>query len=146
MTFREAVENTPDIATGYKTGLNALGQDRSKVSATNPRQLNGSVDIDSCTKERYPNENRWDYALSYNDKVYFVEVHPAKMDEIDVMLRKLQWLKDWLVRYAPHMNALEKALPAYYWIQSGKYSIPKTAPQYRKISQNGLVPRPRLVL
>ena len=90
LTFEQAVKATPDVENGYKTGLGALGQYKNKINATNTRLLNGSVDIDACTTEKYPNANRWDYALAYNQKVYFVEVHSANTSEVSTVKRKLQ--------------------------------------------------------
>jgi len=139
LTFKEAVESTPDIATGYKTGLIALGQYSNKVSVRDTRLLGGSVDIDACTVAKYPDANRWDYALAYNHKVYFVEVHPAHTSQVSKMLEKLQWLKNWLIFNASEINKLKAEQP-YYWIQSGGCDILKTSSQYRRIMQVNLKP------
>jgi hypothetical protein len=146
MTFRQAAEETPDVADGYQSGLSALGQYSRKVFCSNSRLLEGSIDIDTCTKRKYPSDNRWDYALSYNQKIYFVEVHPANTSEIATVLKKLQWLKGWLNRHAQKINQLPKAQPAFYWIQSGSFAIPKNSPQFRKIVQNNLKPTSQLSL
>jgi hypothetical protein len=145
MTFKEAVETTPDIATGFQTGLTALGRYKVKISISNTRLLEGSVDIDSCTTAQYPNNNRWDYAFAYNKEIYFIEVHSAYTGEVDVVLKKLQWLKDWLNNKAPNINRLKAKMP-YYWIQSNGFAIPKTSPQYKRITQARLKPIPRLSL
>ncbi|MDR0865987.1 MAG: hypothetical protein LBO74_13795 [Candidatus Symbiothrix sp.] len=144
MTFKEAVEITPEIVNGFQTGLTALGKHKEKIAVSNTRLLEGSVDIDLTTKPLYPHENRWDYALAYDKKVYFVEVHPANTSEVDVVLKKLQWLKDWLKNKAPHISSLKADAP-YYWIQSSNFAI-KTSPQYRRISQAKLIPIKRLSL
>jgi hypothetical protein len=146
MTFRQAAEGTPDVAGGYQSGLSALGQYSRKVSCKNPRLLEGSIDIDTCTEKKYPTDNRWDYALSYSQKIYFVEVHPANTSEIDAVLKKLQWLKSWLELHAPKINQLSKAQPAFYWIQSGGFAILKNSPQFRRIIQNNLKPTSQLLL
>jgi len=139
LTFKQAVEATPDIANGYKNGLSALGQYSNKINAADTRLLNGSVDIDTCTTLKYPNANRWDYALAYSQKVYFVEVHSAKTSEVSAVLRKLQWLKDWLNSHAPEINKM-KAQQPYYWIMSNNNKILKGSSQARQISQAGLKP------
>jgi hypothetical protein len=146
MKFKQAVEKTPDVASGYKSGLSALGKYSQKMSCGNVRLLEGSVDIDTCTRTKYPNDSRWDYALSYNQKIYFVEVHPASTSEISAILDKLCWLKDWLNQHAPKINQLPKAQPAFYWIQSSNFAILKTSPQFRKIVQHNLKPISRLLL
>ena len=140
MTFKEAIETTPDVADGYQTGLKAIKKEyRNKIKVFDTQLLNGSVDIDSCTTHLYPNDNRWDYAFSYNQEVYFVEGHSAKTGEISVVLKKLAWLKDWLVQHAPNINKLKASQP-YFWIQSNKFAILTTSPQYRRVVQEGLKP------
>jgi len=139
LTFKEAVESTLDIATGYKIGLIALGQYSNKVSVRDTRLLGGSVDIDACTAAKYPDANRWDYALAHNQKIYFVEIHPAITSEVSTMLKKLRWLKNWLNDHAPEINKLKAEQP-YYWVQSGKCAILKGSNQERKIAQEKLKP------
>lgn len=141
LTFRQAVETTPDIKSGYQAGLVAMGTNRNKVDPTDPSLLQGSVDIDSCTATEYPNENRWDYALAYNGEAYFVEVHSAHTSEIKTVLKKLQWLKDWLHKHAPAINNMKaRNRNPYIWIQSKNFQIPKNTPQFRQAVAAGLVP------
>ena len=139
LTFEQAVEATPDVANGYQIGLSALGQYSNRINAANTLLLNGSVDIDTCTTRKYPNENRWDYALAYSQKVYFVEVHSANTSQVSTVMRKLQWLKDWLNSCAPEINKL-KAQQPYYWIMSNNNQILRGSSQARQISQAGLKP------
>lgn len=134
LTFKEAIEATPDVLTGYRVGLKALGDYAKKIEVENTRQLNGSVDIDDCTTHKYPNDNRWDYALAYNEEVYFVEVHTANTDQVSVVIKKLQWLKDWLNGQAPEINKLKAGRP-FIWIPSGKNRILKSSSEARRISQ-----------
>ena len=139
LTFKQAVEATPDVANGYQIGLGALGQYSNKINAANTRLFNGSIDIDACTTKKYPNENRWDYALAYSQKVYFVEVHSATTSQVSIVLRKLQWLKDWLNLHAPEINKL-KAQQPYYWIMSNNNRILKSSRQARQVAIAGLKP------
>ena len=76
--FKIAVEKTSDIANCYQTGLQGLGKYSQKIELSETNQCLGSVDIDLCTKAKYPESNRWDYALCYKKEVFFVEVHGAK--------------------------------------------------------------------
>lgn len=147
MTFKEAVEATPDVSTGYRVGLSALGKNSLKITVPNTSLIDGSLDIDSCTTSHYPTSNRWDYAFSYNGEVFFVEVHSAISSEVSTVLRKLQWLKDWLNADAPEINKLKvKRLEPFYWIQSSNFSIPKTTRQYRAAVANKIVPISKLVV
>ena len=141
MTFKQAVEATPDIANGYKAGLTAMGAYSNRVSVSDTTILQGSVDIDSNTTAKYPNANRWDYALAYKSEVFFVEVHSANTGEVRTVLRKFQWLKDWLHRKAPEINNLKaKSRNPFVWIQSKNFQIPKNTPQYLAAINAGLLP------
>lgn len=144
--FKVAVEATPDISFAYKSGLQALRRsDAGKVTTSVTRKIDGSVNIDETLQTAYPNANRWDYAIGYDSKVCFVEVHPAFTSEIDTMLKKLAWLKGWLKDKAPKLNEVSKMKPAFVWIQSGKCAILPTSRQAKKLAQTGM-PRPLLRL
>lgn len=141
MTFREAVEQTPQIAAVYKAGLSAFGDYASKVVVPDNRLLGGSVDIDFATVKLYPNENRWDYAFDYNGETFFIEVHTASTSETSTVLRKLDWLKVWLREQAPKLEKLKsKVIPPFYWVQSKQYALPTHTPQYRKAMSAKLIP------
>ena len=86
--FRVAIENTEEVKNGFCIGKQAIkGIDRSKVDAESNDKLQGSLDIDSQVKALYPNDPRWDYALSYDDRIYFFEVHPAETSEVDRVVK-----------------------------------------------------------
>lgn len=141
MTFKEAVEQTPQIAAAYKAGISAFGDYASKVIVPDNRLLGGSVDIDLATVELYPNENRWDYAFDYNGETFFIEVHTASTSETSTVLRKLDWLKVWLREQAPKLEKLKsKVIPPFYWVQSKQYALPTHTPQYRKAMSAKLIP------
>jgi len=146
ITFQQAVKQTSDVAAGFQTRLKALGKYHTKIQVTDGSLLNGSIDIDDCTKKKYPDENRWDYALAYNETIYFVEIHSANTSEVSVVLKKHEWLKNWLNQHAPLINQLKKAKPAYYWIGSNNFNILRSSPQYRRIAQANLMPVSRLQL
>jgi len=147
MTFKQAVEATPDVATGFRTGLTALGAYSSKVTVSDTNQLQGSIDIDTCTKAQYPNDNRWDYAFAYKGEAFFIEVHSANTSEVSTVLRKLQWLKDWLNHQAPEINKLKTTkMHPFYWIQSKNFAILPNSRQARAAAVAKLMPIPRLNL
>lgn len=135
--FKEAVENTPEIKSHYCTGLQAVkGSERKMISPEDTKKLSGSVDIDNALKNQDPDGARWDYAVGYEDKAYFVEVHPANTSNVQEMINKVEWLKKWLKEKATSLNAIrEKTL---YWIPSGKVNILKDSPQYKKLAQKSL--------
>ncbi len=147
ITFREAVESTPDVANCYQPGLQAFDRKyRSKIDFTETRHCEGSLDIDTCTKAIYPQANRWDYALSYNSKVYFVEFHSAKTGQVSKVLLKLQWLKDWLNQKAPEIKKMQAAEHAFVWVQSNDFDIYPGSPQAKRLAVARLRPVSKLIL
>ena len=144
-SFERTVASTPDVALCYRPGLKALGANSNKVLLHDTRVCQGSVDIDSCTAQKYPSDNRWDFVFAYRDKAYFVEVHPAETEAVSTVLKKLSWLKNWLNSSAPELKNMQADMP-YYWVQSGRFNIPATTRQHRQIIQAGLKPISRLEL
>lgn len=137
--FKEAIDKTPDVNGGYQPGLQALkGSYSSYIQATDTRLIDGSLDIDEKVKNLYPKENRWDYAISYDNKVCFVEIHPAETSEVSVMIAKLKWLKNWLKEKAPDIDNLPFYSPRFIWIASGRCSILPNSRYAKQISQSGL--------
>lgn len=145
-TFKQAVEETEEIKNGYQNGLKALGNYSNKVELGDTKKCEGSVAIDDCTESLYPQENRWDYVFGYQGDAYFVEVHSAHTSEVSVVLKKLQWLKDWLNSKAPEIKKLQAKDKAFIWIQTnGNHILPKSS-QNRLLAEKGLKPVSKLIL
>ncbi len=145
--FEETVAKVPDIAGGYHQGLQALeSRDLQYVSVSDSRSLDGSVAIDSCTKSKYPSGNRWDYVISYKERAYFMEVHPATNGSVIEMDAKLKWVKDWLKDKAPALDSYPSGNPRFTWVHSGRYGLLKSTSEYRKAAKLGLIPVKRLTL
>ncbi len=145
-TFKQAVEETEEIKNGYQNGLKALGNYSNKVELGDTKKCEGSVAIDDCTESLYPQENRWDYVFGYKGDAYFVEVHSAHTSEVSVVLKKLQWLKDWLNSKAPKIKKLQAKDKAFIWIQTnGNHILPKSS-QNRLLAEKGLKPVSKLIL
>lgn len=102
-----------------KTGLQALGSNRRKIRVDATRTLTGSVDIDACLIRRYPNAPRWDYVFGYKDRVYYVEVHQGRTGEMENIIAKLDWLRQWRERSAQSLADL-KHQSTYHWIFTGR--------------------------
>lgn len=146
--FRKAVEDTPDVVNGYCFGLQALENvDKSAVTLKDSRKVDGSLNIDKETKLLYPNEPRWDYAIGYDDKVFFVEVHPANTSNISEMAKKKEWLQKWLTSKAPSLNKLPSGCPRFLWAatESGVH-ISKQASHIRKLAQLGFNPKRPVII
>ena len=138
MNFADAIRNTPEIAKCLKTGLQALGSNSSKIKVTLTRSLTGSVDIDTCLKRLYPNDPRWDYVFGYKNRVYYVEVHQGKTSEVEDVIKKFNWLKQWRTRSAASLEDL-KGRSTYHWISTrGTDTIRKGSRHRRMLDQNGI--------
>lgn len=136
--FKEAVDSIDDLKGGYRPGMQALKKtDSDKISVSESRNLLGSVDIDDCTKPLYPNASRWDYAIGYNQRALFIEVHPADTSNIDEMVKKVEWLKNWLNNKGRSLKNIKRD-DYFYWIPSGRCRILKTSPQYKRLAINKL--------
>jgi len=142
MRFKKAVEKTPNLKSAYKPGLQALrAEDRPHVYAENPRNLAGSVDVDTALRPFEPNGNRWDFAVAYqhanrNDEViYWLELHTASDSEVKVVIKKAQWLLNWLRSTGNLLAAFERDI---VWVSSGATSFTLTAPQRKLMAQAGL--------
>ena len=142
ITFRQAVEQTPDLEGAWQPGLQALGNNSRRVAANDPRTIAGSVNVEVCLKTRRQTERQWDYAVGHKpmnrrtDVVYWIEVHPANDREINVMKEKLTSLLEWLRARAPRLNDLDGA---FVWVSSGHTSFTKGAKQVRKLADEGLI-------
>lgn len=148
MTFRTAVEATPDLAGAFRDGLQALKpKDRDRISVQTTRCLRGSVDLDAALRPSRPQDPVWDYAIGHAPKnlqeevVFWLEVHPATDGEIKKVLNKLQWLKQWLKDEAPELKSLRKQ---FVWVSSGKTSFTLSSPQQKQIAEAGLQLKGRL--
>ncbi len=140
--YKNAVENIPSVAKCYKVGLRALGANSRYVTIANTSDLNGSVFLDTCLK----GENIWDYSFGYNDESYYMEVHPAYTNEVDTVIAKFKWLKNWLSKDGASLNAINVPTP-FHWIASGKVSISPRSAYANRLARAGLaMPKSRLVL
>ncbi len=147
-TFKQAIDETPDVKGYHMPGKQAiLKGEKDKVDIHDNSKCGGSLFIDDSLikQKKYPNDNRWDYAIDYNGEVYFFEIHTANSGEVSTVIKKLDWLINWLKTQAPEISKL-KATKPYYWIQSGGYNIPINSKYERAASQRGIKPISKLVL
>ena len=158
MTFKQAVEAAPPpVNAAYRTGKQALKSGhRSKVTCADPQRLTGSIDLDSALAQQpgYAGKPRWDYGLGYRpsngkEQAIWIEVHSATTSEVSAVLRKLQWLRDWLNAQAVPLKRLTDRAGRdirFVWIASSGFNIPKNSPQFRQLNRSGLPLKSRLEL
>ena len=142
MTFKQAVEQTPNLENAWRVGLQALrAEDKPHIKPEDTRRLRGSADIDSALLMEQPSANRWDFAIAYqhsnrqDEYVYWVELHTASDSEVKVVIKKAQWLLDWLKGRAQELNAFEREL---VWVSSGATSFSLTSTQRKQMAEVGL--------
>ena len=150
MSFREAVEDAPPPVNGaYRAGIQAPeGRHRKHVTCGDARRLTGSIDLDRTLAREpgYANTPRWDYGIGYKpgngpEQAVWVEVHSATTREVSTVLRKLQWLRDWLNEEAEQLMRMTNAAAEdrrYVWIASAGVRIPGNSPQARQLSTSGI--------
>jgi len=142
MKFKQAVLNTPALANAYCPGLQALKRvDAERITCTKPRDLTGSVDVDSALCQAFPDKPRWDYVVGIkhdqsSDRAIWIEVHPASSTgEVNVVIAKLRWLKSWAADAAPDLLSLTRE---YVWIATGSVTFSQASPQRRRLANEGI--------
>src|SRR5208282_6007320 len=97
--------------------------------------------------------NRSDYGVGFaqtrsKQVAVWIEIHPASEGEINLMLKKLYWLKNWLRNSAPSLNKLTERMDgsrAFFWVatEAGVSITPKSR-KAKLLQQAGLdLPRRR---
>ena len=148
----------PPVNGAYRPGKQALEKrHRGCVSCEDPQRLTGSIDLDSALTQEpdYANARRWDYGLGYRpvngpEQAVWVEVHSATTKEVSSVLRKLEWLRDWLNGNAEALRRMTDAAGEdvrFVWIASSGVHIPWNSPKARQLKLSRIRKvRPRLSL
>lgn len=121
-TWFEDELSTVDEALQTRPGLQALdAADRERLGVAEPRRLDGSCCIDDDLAAHRSNEPRWDYAVGYAGRVWFIEVHPADSSgNVDEVVRKATWLRG-LLGSSPLLRLPPNGqLRGLYWVASGR--------------------------
>lgn len=137
-TLKSLCEKNAILRGWFKPGIQAVKKEyRIRIKFPDTKKCGGSVDFDEALKERYSQENRWDYGIEYDGNLIFIEFHPAKISEVPCMVRKVDFFRGWLsteccaIAGLPHF---EKDCRKYYWVASGKDSL-KLLPSSRYARQ-----------
>jgi len=121
-----------------KKGLQAIKKP-DKVSLQETRTKAMSVDIDNCLQKNYPNESRWDYAvfIEIDDilKTAFIEIHPAYESEVVEVIKKAQWMKQWIIDNPIRIISENRK---FFWVSSGKVKVSKNSQKIRLLRKQGI--------
>ncbi len=132
-SYKNAIGNIPSVKPCYQPGIRALGNNSKHIKASSTSLLNGSVFLDNCLKGK----SIWDYTFGYNGQAYYVEVHPAGTNEVDTVINKFTWLKNWLKADGAPLNAINAKDP-FHWIASGKVAIAPGSTYAKRLTNAGL--------
>lgn len=142
MSFKTAVEQTKHLETAWKAGLQALrAEDRLHIDPQDPRRLRGSLDVDAAWHQLDPQGNRWDFGIAYQhtnrteECVYWVETHTASDSQVKKVIKKAQWLLNWLKTGGRKLAQFEREI---LWVSSGATSFTLTSPQKKQMALAGL--------
>jgi hypothetical protein len=125
-------------ADAFRKGLGALRQtDLAHVSAQRPREITGSVDVDTSLTAALPNAARWDYVVGRTQGnvhlTHWIEVHPASAGKnVHEIEKKLAWLMTWL-----RDNPLAMYPRDVVWIASGKSAFNARSPDIKALASKG---------
>jgi hypothetical protein len=144
MRFQGAVANSDDVRDYYRVGLQALAEgDRNRLSCQDTRKISGSLHLDAAVAQLYSNAARWDYGVGIKktistDRAIWVEVHPADAHQVEKMIEKGTWLKNWLKNRAPDLMAMTQGDSPYIWVASGRVSFQRNSPQAKRLVLAGI--------
>lgn len=158
MTFREAVAAGPEpLRDAFQPGKLAMkGEHRGKVECADTRRWRGSTDLDAAYARLQPTSHRWDYGLGFRERngvevAVWIEVHPATTGEVEVILRKYEWLCGWLKTEARELAALSRRASgerSFFWLatESGTHIRPGSLHARRLQAAGFDLPRQKIVL
>jgi hypothetical protein len=144
MNFNHAVRSSNDVRDAYQPGLQALlERDRNRLSCQDTRKISGSLNLDAALAGLYPDQPRWDYGIGikktgFTDEAIWIEVHPADANQVQKLINKLTWLKNWLNNKARDLMTITERDSPYIWVSSGHVSFQQTSPQARRLALAGI--------
>jgi hypothetical protein len=104
--------------------------------------LRGSADVDGALQSVEPQANRWDFAIGHQhtnrrgEFIYWVETHTGSDNQVKVVLKKLEWLKQWL---GGGGQRLAKFDGEFMWVSSGHTLFTKGSVQVKTLAQKGII-------
>ena len=140
MSFQRALEASPVLRGVFAAGLGALGSNRSRIYANDPRVILGSMNVEAAQREIDAQGHTWDYGIGVSvdrhDAVVWVEVHSADASHIQMILDKLDSLLHFLAAYAPEFRCLKTR---YVWLATRGVGIGADSRERRRLNARGIV-------
>ncbi len=135
--FAHAVAQAIDRPDCCQPGIQALSRShRRSIRVPNTRDLAGSVNLDDCLHDAYPEDARWDYAIGCTNRLLvFVEVHGY---DISGIARKKDWLSQFLQSHGRALVAWARS-QVYYWVPTPRASVPRQGSRdYNRLREKGI--------
>lgn len=136
--LRETLDD--DFKSHCKAGTSALiAADKARLSVTDGK-VTASIDVDGLMKKAEPNSNRWDYLIEYCDKVYAIEVHGCTEGEVDKVVKKAEWIRQWINRQPNLKKIVYKAdIAVCFWLSSNTTNISPLSPKGRILATKKII-------
>lgn len=150
MTFKVAIAEA-GLIEAFREGKQALSNPHRRL-VDGRGKFTGSINLDEALSGTNPDANRWDYGLGYrcgSERAVWVEVHPAHTSEVDTVILKLRWLRQWLRSESRDLEGITMAGRGspWWWVATSGVHITRTSPQAKRLAKEGLsMPRERVVL
>ena len=142
-SFQRAVETTASIERAFQPGIQALEPaDRKRLAEADKQLATGSVFLDAAVRKQYPTANRWDYGIGLGDGkaaeiVLWLEVHHSASGQAELVVKKLEWLKDWLRTSAPELDRMPRK---FVWLLSNVETNPNDRNRRHRLAErHGLI-------
>jgi hypothetical protein len=158
VSFQQAIKSSPapvrDVCLAGKQGMK--GGHRGLVYCADTKRFLGSFDLDRAYAGAQPNANHWDYGLGFKEKnkdevMVWLEVHPATTSEVNIFLRKYDWLKNWLRTEAKDLAVLTKrkdGQKCFFWLATDSgVNIRQGSQHAKRLQAVGFdLPRQKIIL
>jgi hypothetical protein len=125
------------LAEAIQQGIQAIpSQNRRHISESMRSEFLDSLDLDEASRQRYPEDARWDYLLGHarSSQIVAVETHSAETSQVSRVIQKrtasLGHLQDQL---SEGCN-----VAAWYWAASGRIDFVPHEKIVLRLSQNGI--------
>jgi hypothetical protein len=95
-----------------------------------------SLDLDKATRERHPNDARWDYLLGHDasSRVVAIESHSAETSQVSLVIQK----RTASLEHLHGQLADGHYVAAWYWTASGRVDFVPHEKVVNRLSQNGI--------
>jgi hypothetical protein len=125
------------LAKAIQGGIQAVPSDKRKHIAESVRsEFLDSIDLDEATRERHPNDARWDYLLGHvlSSKIVAIETHSAETSQVSKVIQK----RTASIGHMQGQLTEGHHVAAWYWAASGRIDFVPHEKTVLRLSENGI--------